>query len=227
VVKDFIEKQLDQVLDDLGAKKSVKSMMDGNLNASKQADELTDLSIGVFIDLLQEQGDLAIKFAGDTEKFVITQDARNYVRDSLQRAHLSYNEDIVNSIGRAVSAGLAEGDSLQQIGKRVTKEYETIKGSKMTRLVRTETLKASNEATLYGYQQLGITEKEWFNNPGACDYCKSVEDMGAQGIGDVFIEKGESLTDSEGNERVFDYESVEHPPLHPNCRCVLLPVRLT
>lgn len=227
VVDKFISKQLEQVLDDLGAKKSVKSMMDGNLNAAKQADELTDLSIGVFIDLLQEQGDLAIKFAGDTEKFVITQDAKNYVRDSLQRAHLSYNEDIVASIGRAVSAGLAEGDSLQQIGKRVTREYDAIKGSKMTRLVRTETLKASNEATLYGYQQLGITEKEWFNNPGACDYCKSVEDMGATAIGDVFLEKGESLTDSEGNERVFDYESVEHPPLHPNCRCVLLPVRLT
>lgn len=225
VVRDFIDKQLDRVLDDLGAKKALKSMMDGNLNAAKQADELTDLSIGVFFDLLQEQGDLAIKFAGDTEKFVITQDAKNYVRESLKQAHLSYNEDIVASIGRAVSAGLAEGDSLQQIGKRVTKEYEGIKGYKMTRLVRTETLKSSNEATLWGYQQLGITDKEWFNNPGACDYCKSVEDMGSQGIGDVFIEKGESLTDAEGNERVFDYESIEHPPLHPNCRCVLLPVR--
>ena len=226
VVSKFIDKQLDQVLDDLGARKAVKSMLDGNLNPSKQADELTDLSLGVYLDLLQEQGDLAIKFAGGTEKFVITEDAKNYIRDSLSRAHLSYNEDIVNSIGRAVSAGLAEGDSLQQIGRRVTKEYDTIKGSKMTRLVRTETLKASNEATLYGYQQLGITEKEWFNNPGACDFCKSIEDMGSQGIGDVFIEKGESLTDSEGNERVFDYESVEHPPLHPNCRCVLLPVGL-
>lgn len=226
VVRSFIDKQLDQVLDDLGAKKSVKSMMDGNLNPSKQAEELTDLSIGVFLDLLQEQGDLAIKFAGETEKFVITEDAKRYVRESLKQAHLSYNEDIVASIGRAVSEGLANGESLQQIGKRVTGQYEGIKGYKMNRLVRTETLKASNEATLYGYSQLGISEKEWFNNPGACDYCKSVEDMGAQGIGDVFIEKGESLTDSEGNERVFDYESVEHPPLHPNCRCVLLPVRL-
>lgn len=226
VVRSFIDKQLDQVLDDLGAKKSLKSMMDGNLNASKQAKELTDLSIGVFIDLLQEQGDLAIKFAGGTEKFVITQDAKDYVRQSLEQAHLSYNEDIIASIGRAVSEGLAENESLQQIGKRVTAQYEGIKGYKMNRLVRTETLKSSNEATLYGYQQLGISEKEWFNNPGACDYCKSVEDMGATGIQDVFIEKGESLTDSEGNERVFDYESVEHPPLHPNCRCVLIPVRV-
>lgn len=226
VVGKFIDEQLDQVLDDLGAKKSIKSMMDGNLSPSKQADKLTDLSIGVFLDLLQEQGDLAIKYAGGAEAFIITEDAKNYVRESLRRAHLAYNEDIVQSIGRAVSAGLTEGDSLQQIGKRITKEYEGIKGYKMNRLVRTETLKSSNEATMFGYQQLGITEKEWFNNPGACDYCKAVEDMGAQGMGDVFLEKGESLTDSEGNERAFDYESIEHPPLHPNCRCVLLPVRV-
>lgn len=224
IVREFLDKQLEQVLDDLGARKSLKSMMDGNLNPAAQASQLTDLSIGTFLDLLQEQGDLAIKFAGGTEKFVITQTAKDYVRQSLQQAHLSYNEDIVKSIGQAVSAGLQEGESLQSIGRRVSKEYENIKGYKLNRVVRTETLKASNEATQFGYGQLGITEKEWFNNPGACDYCQAVQDMGKQGIGDVFIEKGESLTDSEGNIRVYDYESVEHPPLHPNCRCVLLPV---
>lgn len=225
VVKGFIEKQLKQVVEDIAGHKSVKSMMDGNLNPAKQAEELTDLSIGVFMDLLQEQGDLAIKYAGGTEKFVLTQDNKNYVRESIQRAHLSYNEDIVESIGRAVSAGLAEGESLPQIGKRVTDEYESIKGYKMTRLVRTETLKASNEATVYGYSQLGITQKEWFNNPGACDYCQEVQGMGAMSIGSNFLSKGESLTDSEGNERVYDYEDIDHPPLHANCRCVVLPVR--
>ena len=137
VVKGFIEKQLKQVVEDIAGHKSVKSMMDGNLNPAKQAEGLTDLSIGVFMDLLQEQCDLAIKYAGGTEKFVLTQDNKNYVRESIQRAHLSYNEDIVESIGRAVSAGLAEGESLPQIGKRVTDEYESIKGYKMTRLVRT------------------------------------------------------------------------------------------
>ena len=225
IVAGFIEKQLKQVIEDIAGHKSVKSMMDGNLNPAKQADELTDLSIGVFMDLLQEQGDLAIKYAGGTEKFVLTQDNKNYIRESLQRAHLSYNEDIVDSIGKAVSAGLAEGDSLPQIGKRVTAEYESIKGYKMTRLVRTETLKASNEATVYGYSQLGITQNEWFNNPGACDYCQEVQGMGAISIASNFLAKGESLTDSEGNERVYDYEDIDHPPLHANCRCVILPVR--
>lgn len=225
VVGDFLDKQLDQVIDDVAGHKNLKSMMDGNLNAAKQAEALTDLSIDLFLDLLQEQGDLAIKFAGDTEKFVITQDNKNFVRESIQRAHLAYNEDIVASIGKAVSEGLAEGESLQQIGKRITDEYKDIKGYKRNRLVRTETLKASNEATQFGYQQLGISQKEWFNNPGACDFCQEVQGMGSMGIGDVFLAKGESLTDSEGNERVYDYEDIEHPPLHPNCRCVLLPVR--
>lgn len=226
LVNKFVDAQLEQVVDDIAGQKSLKSMMDGNLNTARQADDLTDLTINVFLDLLQEQGDLAIKFAGGTEQFIITEDAKRYIRESLQQAHLSYNQDIVDSIGRAVSAGLAEGDSLQNIGRRVTQEYKAVRGYKMNRLVRTETLKASNEATQYGYQQLGITEKEWFNNPGACEYCQAVQDMGKQGMGDVFVAKGESLSDTEGNEYVFDYEDVEHPPLHPNCRCVLLPVRV-
>ena len=93
------------------------------------------------MDLLQEQGDLAIKYAGGTESLCSHRIIKT-ISVSLQRAHLSYNEDIVDSIGKAVSAGLAEGDSLPQIGKRVTAEYDSIKGFKMTRLVRTETLKA-------------------------------------------------------------------------------------
>lgn len=228
IVKAFIDAQKAQVLDDLvghEAKAFAKAMTDGNLNAAKQAEILVQASTKTFLDLLQEQGDLAIKYAGDTEKFVITEDAKLYVKQSLERASLSYNQDIIDSIGKAVTEGLKNDESLQQIGKRIEDSYSDIGGYKMTRLVRTETLKASNEATVFGYEQLGIGQKEWFANPGACSYCTEVEAMGQMSIRSTFINKGESLTDAEGNERVYDYEDVDHPPLHANCRCTVLPVR--
>lgn len=224
VLKEFIDNQLERVLDDLGAKKTLKSMIDGNLNPADEAAKMSDLTIGVFYDLLQEQGDLAIKFAGDTERFILTDAAKQYVRASIDQAHLSYSEDIVKTIGAAVSEGLQEGESLPQIGKRVTKAYEGVKGYKMARIVRTETLKASNQGTLYGYQQLGITRKEWFTNPGACEYCIEVKKMGVKGLNENYLAKGESLT-ANGNTQVYDYEDVAHPPLHPSCRCCLLPVK--
>jgi len=228
IVKEFVTEQKEQVLDDLiggQAKQVEKAITDGNLNPQKQAERLTELTIGVIYDLIKEQGNLAIKYAGDTEPFVMTEDIKTYTRRSLERASLSYNQDIVASIGKAVTEGLKNDESLLMIGQRIEKEYGDIAGYKLDRLVRTETLKASNEATQYGYMQLGITKQEWFTNPGACDYCEEVMKMGVKGVGETFLAKGESLTDSNGNERVYDYEDVEHPPLHANCRCVVLPVR--
>lgn len=228
VVKEFIDEQKEQVLGDLlgeQAKGLSKAMTDGNLDPTKQGEKLVRMSLGTLLTMIEEQGNLAIKFAGGTEKFVVTPQVKAYVENSIGRAALEFNQDIIASIGKAVAEGLRNDESLMQIGERIQAQYKDIGGYKMNRLVRTETLKGSNEATQFGYGQLGISEKEWFNNPGACDFCSEVQGMGKQGLGDVFLAKGESLTDREGNERVYDYEDVEHPPLHPNCRCVLLPVR--
>lgn len=227
-LKKFIADQKEQVMADLvgSSSKGIKAMTDGNLDPAKQAKAMVEVSIATLMEMIEEQGNLAIKFAGGSERFVVTPQVKDYVRKSLERAALEYNQDIVASIGKAVAEGLRNGESLLEIGERVELQYKDIAGYKMDRIVRTETLKGSNEATQFGYSQLGIQEKEWFTNPGACEFCEEVMAMGKQGLGDVFLAKGESLTDSEGNVHVYDYEDVEHPPLHPNCRCVLLPVRV-
>jgi hypothetical protein len=42
-------------------------------------------------------------------------------------------------------------------------------------------------------------------------------------IGESFAKQGESHTDSKGRNVVAPWD-IEHPPLHPNCRCALAPV---
>jgi hypothetical protein len=43
-------------------------------------------------------------------------------------------------------------------------------------------------------------------------------------MGDTFLNVGDSVTASDGSRFVVDFENVSGPPLHPNCRCDLIPV---
>jgi hypothetical protein len=43
-------------------------------------------------------------------------------------------------------------------------------------------------------------------------------------IDEPFYNVGDRLTTSKGKILNFDYAAVKSPPLHPNCRCTLLPI---
>jgi hypothetical protein len=47
-------------------------------------------------------------------------------------------------------------------------------------------------------------------------------------LGGSYLEKGDTFTvkDDNGNDITMkaNYEDIKHPPLHPNCRCQLIPI---
>ncbi len=71
-------------------------------------------------------------------------------------------------------------------------------------IARTETIRSSMGASNELYKEWGVEQKEWLISPGACDLCVA--------LGETVIGTKEKFGDIEG------------PPLHPNCRCTLIPV---
>jgi hypothetical protein len=61
---------------------------------------------------------------------------------------------------------------IEQLRARVEDVFQNVKGYRAERIARTETLKTSNQATLWAYRQTGyVTAKIWVVNPGACEQC--------------------------------------------------------
>lgn len=121
-----------------------------------------------------------------------------------------------------ITNGLKEGESVPQIRKKITEQFSNFKKSQANLITRTEVIKASNMASLDAFEQSGIViAKQWLTAED--DRVDSVlcAPMNGKIIGlkDKFFRKGEEF-----NGHVFDYESIKQPPLHPGCRCVLLPV---
>lgn len=128
-----------------------------------------------------------------------------------------------------ITESIGQGDSRSKTIARVRDQFDT--RAKADRVVRTETIWAHSEGTMIAWEQSGVVNSvKWDTVPDdrRCPYCAEMHDK-TMNLGGQFFDKGESLTvDSfeTGNPITlnFDYEPIKHPPLHPNCRCQLIPI---
>jgi HK97 family phage portal protein len=180
----------------------------------------------VLKDLGETQGPLAMLFAGDDQgEFIMTAAYETLLRNSTQKMAKNYNDETLEALNRTLAVGIQAGENLTELKKRVEEVYAGAKGYRAERVARTETLKASNSATNEAYRQTGyVKQKEWLVNPGACEQCDAFNGKVID-LDGTFIQQGEDYEDSGGNTHTNSYEDIEAPPLHPNCRCTIVPVR--
>jgi HK97 family phage portal protein len=108
--------------------------------------------------------------------------------------------------------GLDNGRSIAQIESSIRSEFAEFRKTQSQVIARTEILRASNAGAQDAYIQSGVVEgKQWYTaHDGRVDaQCEALD-------GKIVSLKSDFFG--------TDYGSGEHPPRHPRCRCVLLPV---
>lgn len=117
-------------------------------------------------------------------------------------------EEVTEETARLLSVQLAEGfdagEGVEAIGRRIRGVFDHCNRTRALKIARTETIMASNEGALYGYEQSGVVEKSEFYaalDERLCPDCEALH--------------GQQFPISEAHGVI---------PLHPSCRCVWLPV---
>ena len=132
--------------------------------------------------------------------------ADRFALDILVTRDLSGLKGITDEMSKQIMAeitdGMLRGDSMDKVAKAIDDRIDSIGRTRAEVLARTETMTAFNQGALTQYEKHGITEVEWLAAPGdrTCDECMDLD--------------GEK----------FPVDSKPDCPLHPNCRCVWLPV---
>jgi len=187
--------------------------------------------IGLGIDTVQKIATSAPNFTP------IREDLKAYAQSEsvrlARRAATGVNRYTSVRVGEILGDGIAEGETVEQLAGRV-REWAGEKGdaARATRkraltIARTEAQRASRAAEVEAWKATGIVEgKTWLLAPDPCEFCeaasKSFSDN-AVSIDEPFYQKGEELEGADGGKLTLDYEAVDGPPLHPNCRCSLQP----
>ena len=144
------------------------------------------------------------------------------------------NRYTIERFSDIIGTGVQDGKTIPEIASDV-QEWAGEKGdaaratrSRALMIARTETQRASRKAEVEAWKATGIVEgKTWLLAPDPCEFCEAASNefsQNAVALEDSFFQKGTELLGADGEKTlVLDYESIDGPPLHPNCRCSLQP----
>lgn len=180
-------------------------------------DEATEIQAGIdlFTPLVEE---LAALSGNEAYRLMNLQAVYN-PSDTLKQRVESAVEEFTQSFIRTdrehltaiITQGLEEGQSVAQLERAIRERFGHFRKEQTKLIARTETLRASNEGALDAYKQSGVVMgKQWLTAPDCIDPECLALDGRIVSLSKDFFET--------------DYGSGQQPPLHPNCRCVLLPV---
>lgn len=163
---------------------------------------------GTIATSFEEAGKTAIIQAGSEAVFDLNNDR---AASAIQDAGLEDSKEVIGTLRDQVKEKIAEGvdagDSVDEIADSLKGFFDANADSKANTIARTEVIKGYAQGSLEGYKQSGnVIAKSWDALPDADDVCQgNVDD------GEIPIEASFSSGDSA-------------PPVHPNCRCVLIPI---
>ncbi len=195
-------------------------------------EELSRTWIPTFIpiirDILIEQGRFVLDFlgvGGDLDMFTDT--AVKFLRVNGAEVVTSINETNRNQLRETLADGCKVGESIPQLRIRVQGVYNLATKNRADMIARTESLRASNFATVEAYRQSDVVEaKEWLTerDDRVCPWCLEMDGK-VVGLNKTFFKKGDKFT---VGDKTLDIKllDVGEPPLHVNCRCTTIPVLL-
>lgn len=144
-------------------------------------------------------------------KALKTFDLRKNITDRVELFAGSMVDTDENVMVDIIEAGLKNGDGIPVIKRAIQEKFDVYTKSQAERVTRTEVLHASNLGLEDAYIQSGVVEgKEWLTAGDPCPLC---EEYSGQVVG---LSKDFYSGDSEFDDG--------NPPLHPNCRCTIIPV---
>jgi hypothetical protein len=241
-----IQADIDKVIEEVSRKLSA-SIRAGDTVTQRQLEEVQAALKASQRKLIADLANTAKPYAQTIAEAGLSQGASLLPNGSLDLGLLSgkASEFVVEATNRAairmarsVSDSLAERVSnIIRIGIEETATGTDVIGlleeagfdeNRAQTIARTESARAYTDGQNAAWEASGVVKgKTWLVSPYACEFCEAAaKEFGEKSVGvkDAFYERGATITGASGATMALDFDDTSGPPLHPNCRCSLLPV---
>ena len=241
-----IQQDIDKVIEEVSRKLSA-SIRAGDTVTQRQLEEVQAALKASQRKLIADLANTAKPYAQTIAEAGLSQGASLLPSGSLDLGLLSgkASEFVVEATNRAairmarsVSDSLAERvANIIRIGIEETATGTDVIGlleeagfdeNRAQTIARTESARAYTDGQNAAWEASGVVKgKTWLVSPFACEFCEAAaKQFGEKSVGvkDAFYERGATITGASGATMALDFDDTSGPPLHPNCRCSLLPV---
>lgn len=236
-INDLMLQQRDKVLGrlDSGVDKKSVSKVKATVNDISDLDADNSVWLEVVVPqlkaMIEAEGIMQIQqLVQNAVFYMATKEVQNYLKDEGVRFIKAVNDETAELIRSQLIEGVDKGESIAKLRERISKVYEDATGYRSERIARTEVLRASNFATLEAYKQSGVVEaKEWLtaHDERVCPWCGPMDGK-RLALGDDYFQEGDVVVGKNDKGKTvrltIGLSNVSVPPLHPNCRCTVIPV---
>ena len=183
-------------------------------------------SVSILIkELIYSKGEQVLDFLGIGGKLNLSTDSVTYYLKQKDIIIKDINQVTRKQLKETLAEGFNNGDSISLLTIRVQDVFKQATRNRARMIARTESIRALNFATLEGYRQSEIVEaQEWLaeRDERTCEYCQEMDGK-VIALNKDWFKKGDTF-EVDGNSLNINFTDIENPPLHPLCRCTLIPV---
>ncbi len=149
-----------------------------------------------------------------------------YAQDRSDRIATDVNTETEKQLRASLGQGLDSGEGSDELRARIEDVFGAALTYRADRIARTETTRAQGFADIEAWRQAGnVTGKEWHvQSPNPCPFCESLDGV-IVNLNSDYYSLGDVIT-ADGKSMSISYDDIISPPVHPNCQCTLIPVRL-
>ncbi len=168
--------------------------------------------------------------SGSLDLGLLSGKASEFVVEATNRAAIRMARSVSDSLAERVSNIIRVGIEETATGTDVIGLLEEagFDENRAQTIARTESARAYTDGQNAAWEASGVVKgKTWLVSPYACEFCEAAaKEFGEKSVGvkDAFYERGATITGASGATMALDFDDTSGPPLHPNCRCSLLPV---
>ncbi len=94
---------------------------------------------------------------------------QTFLGDKLEKYSKDVNDTTLASLRKTLRTGVAGGESIPELQRRVQKVFSIADKTRATMIARTEVLSSANKASLEAYRQSGVVDKKEWLNAGDAD----------------------------------------------------------
>ena len=214
------QRQLEEV--QAALKASQKKLIDDLANTAKPyAQTIAEAGLNQGASLLP---------SGSFDLNLLSGKASEFVVEATNRAAIRMAQSVSDSLAERVSNIIRIGIEETATGTDVIGLLEEagFDENRAQTIARTESARAYTDGQNAAWEASGVVKgKTWLVSPYACEFCEAAaKQFGEKSVGvtDAFYERGATITGASGATMALDFDDTSGPPLHPNCRCSLLPV---
>lgn len=189
--------------------------------------KLADGTTQLFIKLMEKEGQRVVGiYDFDIIFDVENPEVQKWLKGYAPKFSKKLEKVNVEKLRAELIEGMNAGEGIHELTSRVYETYRDWGFRRAKGIAQNQVIRASNKAALNVYRQSGVVEKKiWvaYFDARTCPHCERLDGRVIALEKNFFDLGDESIVEVDGKEQKLkmDYEEIEAPPLHAQCRCAV------